>query len=39
VVSADPAAANSLENLSRLAGTIPQEIACRLAGQDRKSVV
>ena len=33
IISPDPAAACSLENLSRLACTIPQEIACRLAGR------
>ncbi|MCF7847694.1 MAG: alanine racemase [Kiritimatiellales bacterium] len=30
VVSADPAAPNSVENLARLAGTIPYEITCGL---------
>jgi alanine racemase len=36
IISADPAALNSLENLARLAGTIPQEIACRLACRVRR---
>jgi alanine racemase len=39
IISADPAAANSLEGLSRLAATIPQEIACRLAGRVRRVLV
>ena len=30
VVSADPAAGNSIESLARLAGTIPYELTCRL---------
>ena len=30
IVSADPSAPHSVENLARLAGTIPYEITCRL---------
>jgi alanine racemase len=30
IISADPAAPNSVENLARLAGTIPYEITCHL---------
>jgi alanine racemase len=36
IVSPDPAALNSLENLALLAGTVPQEIACRLACRVRR---
>jgi alanine racemase len=32
VVSPDPAAPHSIENLARLAGTIPYELVCRLGG-------
>ena len=39
IISPDPAAMNSLECLSRLAGTIPQEIACRLACRVRRVLV
>jgi len=39
IVSADPAAACSLENLARLAETIPQELACRLACRVRRVLV
>lgn len=37
IISPDPAGACSLENLSRLAGTIPQELACRLACRVRRT--
>ncbi|MEX0775154.1 MAG: alanine racemase [Phycisphaeraceae bacterium] len=33
IISPDPAAPNSVENLARLAGTIPYEITCRLGGR------
>lgn len=36
IVSADPSAPNSVENLARLANTIPYEITCRLQGRIRK---
>ena len=36
VISADPAAPNSVENLARLAGTIPYEITCRLGPRIRR---
>ncbi|HUU59797.1 MAG TPA: alanine racemase [Phycisphaerae bacterium] len=32
IISPDPAAPHSVENLARLAGTIPYEITCRLTG-------
>jgi len=33
IISPDPAAPHSVENLARLAGTIPYEITCRLGGR------
>jgi len=36
VISDDPAAPNSVENLSKLAGTIPHEIICRLGRRIRR---
>jgi len=31
IISADPAAPNSVENLAQLANTVPHEVCCRLA--------
>ena len=39
VISADPAAPNSVENLARLAGTIPYEITCHLGHNIRHVLV
>jgi alanine racemase len=39
VVSADPAAPNSVENLARLAGTVPYEITCGLGSYIRHVLV
>jgi len=36
VISDDPAAPNSVENLAKLAGTIPHEVTCRLGGRIRR---
>ncbi len=36
IISPDPEAPNSVENLARLAGTIPYEITCRLGGRIRR---
>jgi alanine racemase len=39
VISSDPAAPNSVENLARLAGTIPYEITCHLGHNMRHELV
>lgn len=39
IISNDPAAPNSVENLARLAGTIPYEITCRLGRRVRRTLV
>ncbi len=39
IVSPDPAAPHSVENLARLAGTIPYEITCRLGQRIRRVLV
>ncbi len=39
IISPDPAAPHSVENLSRLAGTIPYEFTCRLGGRIRRKLV
>lgn len=39
IISPDPAAANSVENLARLAGTIPYEIICRLGDRMQRYLV
>lgn len=39
IFSADPAAPHSVENLARLAGTIPHEVTCRLGGRVKKVLV
>jgi alanine racemase len=39
IISADPAAPHSVENLARLAGTIPYEITCRLGQRVRRVLV
>ena len=39
IISNNPAAENSAENLARLAGTIPYEITCRLGGRIRRVLV
>ena len=39
VISSDPAAANSLENLARLANTIPYEVVCRLGDRITRQAV
>jgi phage FluMu protein Com len=39
VVSLDPAAENSVENLARLAGTIPYEVTCGLGRRARRILV
>jgi alanine racemase len=36
IISPDPAAPNSVENLARLAGTIPYEVTCRLGNRVRR---
>ena len=39
IISPDPQAPNSVENLARLAGTIPYEIICRLGSRVRRFLV
>jgi alanine racemase len=39
IISNDPAAANSIENLARLADTIPYEITCRLGRRVKRVLV
>ena len=39
IFSNDPAAPNSVENLARLAGTIPYELTCRLGRRVRRTLV
>ncbi len=39
LISPDPAAPHSVENLARLAGTIPHEIVCLLAGRINRILV
>jgi len=39
VISADREAPHSVENLARLAGTIPHEVCCRLGGRIRRVLV
>ncbi len=39
LISSDPAAPHSVENLARLAGTIPHEIVCLLAGRINRVLV
>ncbi len=39
IISSDPAAPNSVENLARLAETIPYEITCRLGKRVRRVLV
>ncbi|MBI5724995.1 MAG: alanine racemase [Planctomycetes bacterium] len=39
IISNDPAAINSVENLARLSGTIPYEITCRLGSRVRRKLV
>jgi alanine racemase len=39
IMSADPAAPHSVENLARLAGTIPYEITCRLGRRAKRVLV
>jgi alanine racemase len=39
IVSSDPAAPHSVENLARLAGTIPYEITCRLGRRVQRVLV
>ncbi len=39
IISTDPAAPHSVENLARLAGTIPYEITCRLGQRVRRVLV
>ena len=39
ILSPDPAAPHSVENLARLAGTIPYEITCRLGARARRVLV
>lgn len=39
IISPRPGAPNSLENLARLAGTIPYEILCRLGSRIRRELV
>ena len=39
IISPDPAAPNSVEGLSRLAGTIPYELTCRLGPRVRRVLV
>jgi alanine racemase len=36
IISSDPAAPHSVENLARLAGTIPHEVTCRLGGRIKR---
>ena len=39
IISTDPAAPNSLENLAATADTIPYELMCRLGARVRRSLV
>ena len=39
IISGDPSAPNSVENLARLAGTIPYEVVCRLGRRVRRVLV
>ena len=39
IISPDPANSHSLENLARLAGTIPYELSCRLGRRVRRVLV
>jgi len=39
ILSPDPAAPHSVENLARLAGTIPYEVTCRLGHRVRRVLV
>jgi alanine racemase len=39
IISSDPAAPHSVENLARLAGTIPYEITCHLGRRARRVLV
>jgi len=39
IISPDPKAPNSVENLARLAGTIPYEITCRIGLRVRRVLV
>ena len=39
IISSDPAAPHSVENLARLAGTIPYEVTCRLGGRVERVLV
>ncbi len=39
IISPDSAAPNSVENLARLAGTIPYEVTCRLGNRIRRTLV
>ena len=39
IISPDPASPHSLENLARLAGTIPYELSCRLGRRVRRVLV
>jgi alanine racemase len=39
IISNDPAAPNSVENLAKIAGTIPYELTCRLGNRVRRKLV
>jgi alanine racemase len=39
IISPDPQAPNSLQNLARLAGTIPYELMCRLGDRVRRNLI
>ncbi len=39
IISSDPAAPHSVENLARLADTIPYEVTCRLGGRIERALV
>jgi len=39
IISPDPANTHSLENLARLAGTIPYELSCRLGRRVRRILI
>ena len=39
IISPDPANTHSLENLARLAGTIPYELSCRLGRRVRRNLI
>jgi alanine racemase len=39
IISPDPAAPHRVENLARLAGTIPYEMLCRLGRRVRRTLV